>query len=250
MNPLYLSRAVLISYDGEEPPAGAPVPSPSPTPAGFDFSGFTVEQQNKVNALLAADRRKHVAQKEAILAEAASKTSLSAEDRASLEQQLAEVRASHQSAEQRAAAEKKQLEERYKKELASEKKAREDWETRYKQGTVERALQDAAIQGEAFNTETMMAVLRPVTRLTEITDEKTGKGTGKFKVMVDFPDNDPETGECRQADEGHPQVQQSFQVRCRGGCRRQLRGADRRQRQARRAEADAGTVYGDQGEKP
>ena len=41
----------------------------------------------------------------------------------------------------------------------------------------------------------MMAVLRPMTRLTEITDEKTGKGTGKFKVMVDFPDTDPNTGE-------------------------------------------------------
>ena len=195
MNPMYLSPAVLTSYDGEEPPAGVPAPLPSPTPAGFDFTGFTPEQQKKVNALLASDRRKHDAQKEALLAEAASKTSLSAEDRAALEQQLAEVRASHQSAEQRAAAEKKQLEERYKKELASEKKAREDWEARYKQGTVERALQDAAIQGEAFNTETMMAVLRPLTRLTEVTDEKTGKGTGKFKVMVDFPDNDPETGE-------------------------------------------------------
>ena len=34
-----------------------------------------------------------------------------------------------------------------------------------------------------------------MTRLTEITDEKTGKGTGKFKVVVDFPDTDPNTGE-------------------------------------------------------
>ena len=31
--------------------------------------------------------------------------------------------------------------------------------------------------------------------MTEITDEKTGKGTGKFKVLVDFQDNDPNTGE-------------------------------------------------------
>jgi hypothetical protein len=34
-----------------------------------------------------------------------------------------------------------------------------------------------------------------MTRLSEITDEKTGKGTGKFKVVVDFPDTDPNTGE-------------------------------------------------------
>ena len=79
--------------------------------------------------------------------------------------------------------------------MTDEKKAREEWENRYREGTVERALQDAAVGGDAFNTETVMAVLRPMTRLTEITDEKTGKGTGKFKVVVDFPDTDPNTGE-------------------------------------------------------
>ena len=39
-----------------------------------------------------------------------------------------------------------------------------------------------------------MAVLRPMTRLSEITDAS-GKGTGKFEVKVDFPDTDPNTGE-------------------------------------------------------
>jgi hypothetical protein len=33
-----------------------------------------------------------------------------------------------------------------------------------------------------------------MTRLTEVVDEK-GKPTGKFKALVDFPDNDPNTGE-------------------------------------------------------
>ena len=37
-------------------------------------------------------------------------------------------------------------------------------------------------------------MLRPYSRLTEIADEK-GKGTGKFKVLVDFPDQD---------ENGHP----------------------------------------------
>jgi hypothetical protein len=41
----------------------------------------------------------------------------------------------------------------------------------------------------------MMAVLRPMTKLVEVMDEKTGKGTGKFEVKVDFPDTDPQTGE-------------------------------------------------------
>jgi len=55
-------------------------------------------------------------------------------------------------------------------------------------------LMDAAVGGDAYNVSVLMNQLRPMTRLTEITDEK-AKGTGKFKVVVDFPDTDPNTGE-------------------------------------------------------
>ena len=110
-------------------------------------------------------------------------------------QQLEDLRKETRTKEQQLAHEKKQLEEQYTKQLTDEKKAREEWENRYREGTVERALQDAAVSGDAFNADTVMSVLRPMTRLTEITDEKTGKGTGKFKVVVDFPDTDPNTGE-------------------------------------------------------
>ena len=33
-----------------------------------------------------------------------------------------------------------------------------------------------------------------MTQLKEIVDEKTGKGTGRFEVKVDFPDTDPIPG--------------------------------------------------------
>ena len=56
-------------------------------------------------------------------------------------------------------------------------------------------MQDAAVKGDAHNVDVMMSVLRPMTRLVEISDEKTGKGTGKFKAVVDFPDADPDTHE-------------------------------------------------------
>ena len=56
-------------------------------------------------------------------------------------------------------------------------------------------MQDAAVKGDAHNVDVMMSVLRPMTRLVEISDEKTGKGTGKFKAVVDFPDADPDTQE-------------------------------------------------------
>ena len=86
------------------------------------------------------------------------------------------------------------MESKHAKELASEKKQREEWENRYRAETTERALLDAAVNGDAFNNEIMISVLRPMTHLLEITDEKTGKGTGRFKPVVDFPGVDSDTG--------------------------------------------------------
>ena len=104
-------------------------------------------------------------------------------------------------------------------------------------------MQDAAVSGDAFNVGTVMSVLRPMTRLTEITDEKTGKGTGKFKVVVDFPDTDPNTGEptvtlaharerC-EADEGlAASLRQPLQVR--RGQRHRVEFGNRRPRVGQR----------------
>ena len=120
---------------------------------------------------------------------------LTIQEREQLAQQLEDLRKETRTKEQQLAHEKKQLEEQFTKQIADAEKAAKEWEQRYREGTVERALLDAAVGGDAFNVDTIMAVLRPMTRLTEITDEKTGKGTGKFKVVVDFPDTDPNTGE-------------------------------------------------------
>ena len=147
MNPLYLSRAVLISYDGEEPPASHTcvhrrgLPRPVLTLAASQWNSKT-----KSTLCWRPTAANTSTQKEAILAEAASKTSLSAEDRASLEQQLAGGAAEPPKRRNRARRLRRSNSKSGTKELASEKKAREDWETRYKQGTVEQAHQDAAIQ--------------------------------------------------------------------------------------------------------
>lgn len=131
-----------------------------------------------------------------MLEEVSVSKNLTIQEREQLAQQLEDLRKETRTKEQQQAHERKQLEEQFVKQIADEKKAREEWERRYREGTVERSLQDAAVGGDAFNVNTVMSVLRPMTRLTEITDEKTGKGTGKFKVVVDFPDTDPNTGEA------------------------------------------------------
>ena len=271
MRNLYLSRAVLASFEGEggagagdagagvgagAGAAGAGAGAGAGTGGGAGTgvgtaAGDSRFSQEDVNRMLAEDRRKHqtqIARVEKTLQEMAESKNLTIQEREQLATQLEDLRKESRTKEQQLAYEKKQLEEQYTKQLSEEKKARETWEQRYREGTVERALQDAAVQGDAYNVGTMMAVLRPMTRLTEIVDEKTGKGTGRFEVKVDFPDTDPNTGEptvtihtpegavkrMKQLD----QVRQPLQVQC---CQRH-RGRVR-QPAASRREAAARLIH-------
>jgi hypothetical protein len=54
-------------------------------------------------------------------------------------------------------------------------------------------LQDAAVSNDAYNSDQVMRLLRPMTSLKPATDEG-GKETGQFRTVVDFPDHD-EKGE-------------------------------------------------------
>ncbi len=83
-----------------------------------------------------------------------------------------------------------QLEKRI---AAAEQEARQ-WERRYKDATVSRALKDAAITQGAFNADQVITLLRGMTTLVEITDKATDKPTGQFEAVVEFPETDPKTG--------------------------------------------------------
>ena len=53
------------------------------------------------------------------------------------------------------------------------------------------SLQDAAVKHDAFSVAQIVTQLKPWTRMMEIMDEKTGKGTGKFKVDGGLPGRGP-----------------------------------------------------------
>ena len=220
MQNLYLSRAVLACFEGEDDAAVAAALAAAETAgesAGIGGSGAAAAAaaagndgaavkaaaaaaaagrltQEQFNKALAEDRRKHQAKLEKTIEEVQARANLTAAEREALATQLEDLRKEGRTKEAQLAHERKQLEEDYEKKLAEKAKAVETWESRYREGTTERALLDAAVSGDAYNTETLMAVLRPMTRLSEITDAS-GKGTGRFEVKVDFPDTDPNTGE-------------------------------------------------------
>jgi chromosome segregation ATPase len=151
-----------------------------------------------VNRFLAEDKRKHqtaLAQVEAKLQEALADKTMTEATRKALEENLTAIQGQLRTKEQQLAHEKKQMEEVHTTEVVELKKKVQVWESLYRDSTVERALQDAAVKGDAFNAEQIVVLLRPMTKLLEVVDERTGKTTGKYKPMVEMSDVDPKTGE-------------------------------------------------------
>lgn len=199
MDNLYRSMALVSCFDGDlggDPPAGDPPAGDPPAnpPAGKVFT------QDELNKILADDRRKHQAAltkteqtyKELL----ANNQQLSAKDRQTLEENLATIQGQLRTKEQQAALDRKQLEEEFNGKLTQAEQRAQGWESRYKESTVTRSIQDAAVSAEAFNHNQIVALLRPMTKLVEDVDAKSGKSTGQYKVMVEFPDVDATTGEA------------------------------------------------------
>lgn len=213
----YLSRALVSCFEGEGAGvgddgagAGAGVAADAGVAAGAATgaaagtaraaAGAAVPRftQDDVNRFLAEDRRKHqtlLAQAEAKLQEALNDKTMGEAARKALEENLAAIQGQLRTKEQQLALEKKQLEEAHANRVAELEKKAQLWEVMFRDSTIERALQDAAVKNDAFNADQIVVQLRAHTKLLEVVDEKTGKPTGKYRPMVEMNDVDPKTGE-------------------------------------------------------
>ncbi len=191
---LYNLCAQPVCYEGEAPPAPpAPPAAPPAAPPVEDIkppADFTPAQQQKFNEALAADRRKHQTALQAAETQIQGLLqgkSLSEQERAKAEETLATVQMQLRTKEQQAAFERQKLEETHGKTIKELSEKATHWEGRYKDTTVIRSLQDAAVSGDAFQPSQLVTILRPMTELVE--------ENGEFKAMVKFPDTDPTTNE-------------------------------------------------------
>jgi hypothetical protein len=153
--------------------------------------------QDQVNAIVAADRRKlteKYQELEGMYKNALEDQNLTKEARAQLEAKLEDVQKTYLTKEETLLNEKKKIEETLSKEASQWKDQANYWQNQFKQTLVERTLQDAAVQYEAFNPSQLIALLRPMTKVTEKTDDH-GKGTGAYEVIVDLDDVNLETGQ-------------------------------------------------------
>ena len=149
MNP-YLSSAVLTSFDGENQGGQPADPTPLAAPDGF-------VSQEKLNQILADDRRKHFAKTaaktaavEKAMSDLLESKNLTEQQREHLEQQVEELRAASRTKEEQLEHQKRQVEETAKKRISDAEKQAKNWETMYKDGLVEQSLKDAATHHEAL----------------------------------------------------------------------------------------------------
>ena len=200
----------LLCYEGDEGASNEPSEQSSDESTDSSDSGgnepkFTQEQLNR---FLAEDRRKNqeklkkqseqFTKMEKQLQNMIARESTTAQERASLEADLEELRATQRTAEQQREHEVKKAAEKHQRELEEARNAATNWETMFKKSSIERAIMDAANEHDAFNANDFIALLGPRAEMREQKD-KDGNPTGQLVPMVAVDVKDEETGEILKA---------------------------------------------------
>jgi len=164
-----------------------------------DGSGRQFTQAD-LNRFLADDRRKTEAKfkdkfdkLENSYQEALNNNKLSDGDRQELENQLEDLRARHRTKEQQLAHEKKKAEAEASQRIKELEERAGQWESRFTESTINRELQSAAVEHDAYNPELVVVHLKSHTALEEATDQD-GKPTGQLAPMVTMTAKNEDTG--------------------------------------------------------
>lgn len=197
---LYLSTGLVSCFDDLD--ATDPLKDAANAAAAQAAAEAAAREQNKtftqeeVNAFVAKEKRANTAallKAEASYKQMLTETqNLSAKDRAMLEDNLNTVQGQLRTKEEQAKMERKQLEETLQTQISDAKAAAQTWETRFKTNEVDRSLQEAAVSADAFQPSQIVTLLKPLTKLVEDIDPKTGKSSGRYNAMVEFDDVDAE----------------------------------------------------------
>jgi hypothetical protein len=150
--------------------------------------------QDQLNEILAADRRKHQEQTKKVAEQAKSMESrlqkliadknTSEAQRAGLEADLEDLRASQRSeAEQREHLAKKAKEE-HENTVNNLKGEAQQWESLFKESTVQRTLTDAAVKHEAFSPNQLVALLKDKTEMRPVKDQEGQVIPGRFEART------------------------------------------------------------------
>jgi len=211
---LMLSIPQLLCYDEPAGDDGAAAAAAAAASAGDGGDGDTGGEggdggaatktftQDQLNEILAADRRRHQEQTKKVADQAKSMEArlqkliadknTSDAHRATLETDLEDLRASQRSeAEQREHLAKKAKEE-HENAVNALKSEAQQWESLFKQSTVERTLTDAAVEHDAFSPNQIVSLLKDKTEMKPAKDPDGNVIPGRFeaKTAVEVKEED------------------------------------------------------------
>ena len=154
--------------------------------------GKTSFTQDEVNAIIAKERAADKKRNEQLVQQLESLKSTSkmtSDEKAALESRIEELKTQHMTKEELAARDRKKLEEELSGARDSAINEAKSWKSRYESSTIQRALVDEAVKGDAFSPHQIMELLSPRSKVVEALDDK-GKPVGNFIVQIAFDDVD------------------------------------------------------------
>jgi hypothetical protein len=148
--------------------------------------------QDQVNEYLKKDKVKHQLAHQKTLDELEAlqkKAGLTGTEKADLEKQIEETRKLLETKEATTEEQMAKLTKGHAKEVGTLTERKDLWKKRYTTSTVTNSLTQAAVKHKAGNPAQVIAILQPLTTLTEELDKK-GKPTGDLVPMTTWKDKD------------------------------------------------------------
>lgn len=145
--------------------------------------------QDDLNKMMAENRRNLTQQNQELvtqLEQLKQNTRLTQEERDELQVRITQLEEQYMSKEELAKRESTKQQKQYEDKVKTITQESEQWRTLYSSSTIDRSLQDAAIEGEALHPSQIVDLLRSKTQLTEVLEN--GHPTGRYTTVVKFTD--------------------------------------------------------------
>lgn len=190
MSKYEIEDVFIVCYADETPPETPPV-APPVAPEGITPEMQVIIDKQVANAVKDRDAKAQRAMAE--LEALKKRDDLTKSQREELEKRFETIQKDLLTKEQLFEQDKKKKEKEFTKQVETLSSELDTWKNRYTESTIIRAISDASVKNEAFDSDTIVAILRPNTKLMDTLDSE-GQPTGAFDVKVNFLDPEGKDG--------------------------------------------------------
>jgi DNA repair exonuclease SbcCD ATPase subunit len=146
---------------------------------------FTPEQQQKVNAIAAEERRKVEERLRTEINSLSDRAKLTEKEKGELEERIRQTSLNSQTAVERIKSEYDEYRKTAEGQIKAVKSEAENWQTRFQTEKIQTAIISAAAQAEAWNPDQVLRQLKPNAKLVPVLTAD-GKPTDQLEVKIEL----------------------------------------------------------------